>query len=51
MVFKFHELESFEKIDFKFTGKFLMELEYHEKLEFPNSSTQKVIDPYIFLKQ
>ena len=28
-----------------------MELEYHEKLKFSNSSTQKVINLFVFLKQ
>jgi len=35
MGLKFHKLKFFEKLAFKFSRKFLMELEYHGKLEFP----------------
>ena len=50
MILEFHELEFFEKIAFKFVRNFLMELKFMEKLSSLNSSTQKVIDSYIFPK-
>ena len=63
-VFEFSILEFFEIITFKFAKIFLMELElmkleYHKNFQncsmenssSPNLSTQKVVDPYIFLKQ